>query len=69
MIRPSFVVTGMASILLALSCAAQQSPAARVLDLTASDGVKLKATFFGYRQAGSRRAFAAPMQPSAQSVG
>jgi len=52
MIRPSFVVSGMASILLALSCAAQQSPAARVIDLTAPDGVKLKATFFASAKPG-----------------
>jgi dienelactone hydrolase len=50
MIRPSLV--GMASILLALSCAAQQSPAARVIDLTAPDGVKLKATFFASAKPG-----------------
>jgi len=42
----------MASILLALSCAAQHSPAARVIDLTAQDGVKLKATFFASAKPG-----------------
>ena len=52
MIRPSFVISGMAFILLTLSCAAQQSPAARVIDLTASDGVKLKATFFATAKPG-----------------
>lgn len=52
MIRPSFAVSGMASILLALSCAAQHSPAARVIDLTAQDGVKLKATFFASAKPG-----------------
>jgi predicted alpha/beta hydrolase len=52
MIRPSFVVSGMASILLALSCAAQQSPAARVIDITAPDGAKLKATFFASAKPG-----------------
>jgi dienelactone hydrolase len=52
MIRPSFVISGIASILLALGCAAQQTPAARVIDLTASDGVKLKATFFASAKPG-----------------
>ncbi|MGC2745185.1 MAG: alpha/beta fold hydrolase [Candidatus Angelobacter sp.] len=49
MIRPSLV--GLASILLAFSCAAQQNPA-RVIDLTAPDGVKLKATFFASAKPG-----------------
>jgi dienelactone hydrolase len=31
---------------LAVACAAQQAPAPRVVDLTATDGTKLKATFF-----------------------
>jgi len=33
-------------LILAVSCAAQQAPAPRVVDLAAADGTKLKATFY-----------------------
>ena len=46
MIRSSVLWIMLASILPALICAAQPAPAARVIDLTAPDGVNLKATFF-----------------------
>jgi dienelactone hydrolase len=39
-------------LILAVSCAAQQAPAPRVVDLTAADGTKLKATFFPAAKAG-----------------
>src|ERR1700756_1332941 len=40
-------VTGVLGLLmLATACAAQQAPGLRVVDLTATDGTKLKATFF-----------------------
>jgi dienelactone hydrolase len=42
-----FRVAGLIGLLmLAAACAAQQSPGPRVVDLTAADGTKLKATFF-----------------------
>jgi dienelactone hydrolase len=42
-----FYVAGLLGLLmLASACAAQQSPGPRVVDLTAADGTKLKATFF-----------------------
>jgi len=42
-----FRVTGLLGLLmLAAACAAQQAPGPRVVDLTAADGTKLKATFF-----------------------
>jgi len=42
-----FRVAGLLGLLmLAAACAAQQAPEPRVVDLTASDGTKLKATFF-----------------------
>src|SRR5258707_15375783 len=42
-----FRVAGLLGLLmLAAACAAQQAPGARVVDLTAADGTKLKATFF-----------------------
>jgi dienelactone hydrolase len=34
-------------LILAVSCAAQQAPGPRVVDLAAADGTKLKATFYG----------------------
>jgi dienelactone hydrolase len=34
-------------LMLAVSCAAQQAPGPRVVDLAAADGTKLKATFYG----------------------
>ena len=37
---------------LAVACAAQQVPAPRVVDLTATDGTKLKATFFSAGKTG-----------------
>jgi dienelactone hydrolase len=37
---------------LAVACAAQQTPAPRVVDLVATDGTKLKATFFSAGKAG-----------------
>jgi dienelactone hydrolase len=39
-------------LLLAVTCAAQQAPAPRVVDLTAPDGTKLKATFFSAAKPG-----------------
>jgi dienelactone hydrolase len=51
MIRSSVLWFTLA-ILPALSCAAQQTPAVRVIDLTASDGVKLKASYFASAKAG-----------------
>ncbi len=39
-------------LILAVSCAAQQAPGPRVVDLTATDGTKLKATFFSAGKAG-----------------
>jgi len=36
----------------AVACTAQEAPAPRVVDLTASDGTKLKATYFAAAQAG-----------------
>jgi dienelactone hydrolase len=40
------------ALVLPVVCAAQQTPAPRVLDLTAPDGVILKATYFGAAQTG-----------------
>src|ERR1700687_2130327 len=39
-------------LLLAAGCAAQQAPGLRVVDLTATDGTKLKGTFFPAGKAG-----------------
>jgi dienelactone hydrolase len=39
-------------LMLAAVCAAQQAPSPRVVDLTATDGTKLKATFFSAGKAG-----------------
>jgi len=36
----------------AVACTAQEAPAPRVVDLTASDGTKLKATYFAASKAG-----------------
>jgi len=48
-----FRVAGLLGLLmLAAACAAQQSPGPRVVDLTAADGTKLKATFFSGRKPG-----------------
>jgi dienelactone hydrolase len=42
-----FAVAGLLGLLMmAFACAAQQAPAPRVVDLTAADGTKLRATFF-----------------------
>jgi dienelactone hydrolase len=40
------------SLVLALTCSAQQPPAPRVVDLAATDGTKLKATFFSGGKSG-----------------
>jgi len=42
----------MGTSMLAVTCAAQQTPAPRVVELTAPDGVILKATYFGAAQTG-----------------
>ena len=52
MIRPFLVVSSLASLLLVLTCSAQQNSAARLVDLKAHDGVNLKATFFPAAKAG-----------------
>jgi dienelactone hydrolase len=52
LIRPFLVVSWLASVLLVLTCSAQQTPAARTIDLKATDGVNLKATFFSSANAG-----------------
>src|SRR6266852_600368 len=39
-------------LMLAVSCAAQQAPGQRVVDLSAADGTKLKATFYAAGKAG-----------------
>jgi dienelactone hydrolase len=51
-IRPSLIVSWLVSFLLVLTCSAQQTPAARTIDLKAADGVNLKATFFSSAKAG-----------------
>ena len=48
----AFVAPVVAFFGLALSCGAQQAPSPRVVDLTAADGVKLKATFFAAAKPG-----------------
>jgi dienelactone hydrolase len=45
-------LAGLMSLLTYAACAAQQPPAPRVVDLTAADGTKLKATFFSAGKAG-----------------
>src|SRR5579864_1122003 len=46
------VATVLGLLLLAAACAAQQAPGPRVVDLAATDGTKLKATFFSAGKAG-----------------
>jgi dienelactone hydrolase len=41
------------AILMSWTCGAQQAPAPRIVDLTAADGVKLKATYFAAAKAGA----------------
>jgi dienelactone hydrolase len=52
---PGLIKVGMgvfSAILMSWTCVAQQAPAPRVVDLTAADGVKLKATYFAAAKAG-----------------
>src|SRR5258705_9661982 len=42
----------LAILMLAAACKAQQAPAPRVVDLSAADGTKLKATFFSAGEPG-----------------
>lgn len=46
MSRPICASLLLVSLLLVLTCAAQQAPSNRVVDLTAADGIHLKATYF-----------------------
>lgn len=46
MSRPACLSFVLVSLLLALTCAAQQAPSSRIVDLTAADGIHLKATYF-----------------------
>ncbi len=52
MIRHRFVLRLLVASLLTLSATAQQAPAARVIDLKASDGTILKATYFAAAKSG-----------------
>ena len=52
MIRHRFVLRLLVASLLTLSATAQQAPAARVIDLKASDGTILKATYFAAVKSG-----------------
>ena len=52
MIRHRFVPLLLVLSLLTLGAAAQQAPAARVIDLNASDGTLLKATYFAAAKSG-----------------
>lgn len=52
MIRSSVLCFTLVSVVLALACAAQQPSSMRVVDLTAPDGAKLKATYFAAAKPG-----------------
>src|SRR5713101_4818701 len=52
MIRHRLVLLLLVASLLTLSATAQQAPAARVIDLKASDGTILKATYFAAAKSG-----------------
>lgn len=52
MMRSSAVRFTLISVLAGLSCAAQQAPGAKVIDLTAPDGANLKATYFAAAKPG-----------------
>src|SRR5258708_39751270 len=47
------LVGALGILMLAAACAAQQAPGPRVVDLTAADGTKLKATFFSAGEPGA----------------
>ena len=51
MVRHLFALA-LAVFLLVLTCVSQPQPAERAVDLTASDGTKLKATYFAAGQPG-----------------